>query len=128
MRALCGYNAQGSGGVEALDWAGTGRRAVMVRGQGQRMAGVALAALLLVAPALAWLVRPAGPMPRPAYAAPARADAAATRPAVHTPAVQAKSAYLMDANTGEALFQKFPHTRRPMASTTKLMTGLLAAE
>jgi D-alanyl-D-alanine carboxypeptidase len=30
--------------------------------------------------------------------------------------------------SGQALFQKFPDQRRPMASTTKLMTGLLAAE
>ncbi|HEV2125057.1 MAG TPA: glycosyl hydrolase family 8 [Chloroflexota bacterium] len=44
------------------------------------------------------------------------------------PPIRAKSAYVLDANTGAALFQKFPNSRRAMASTTKTMTGLLAAE
>jgi D-alanyl-D-alanine carboxypeptidase len=53
-------------------------------------------------------------------------QAAASTP--HAPAILAKSAYLLDISSGEALFQKFPTARRPMASTTKLMTGLLTAE
>ena len=44
------------------------------------------------------------------------------------PAVLAKSAYVLDVATGQPLFQKFATQRRPMASTAKLMTGLLAAE
>jgi hypothetical protein len=42
--------------------------------------------------------------------------------------VRAKSAYLLDATRGTPMFQKFPTERRHMASTAKLMTGLLAAE
>ena len=48
--------------------------------------------------------------------------------AVRAPGILARSAFLLEARSGAALFQKFPDTRRPMASTTKLMTGLLAAE
>ncbi len=48
--------------------------------------------------------------------------------AVRAPAVQARSAFLLDVASGAVLFQKFPDTRRPMASTTKTMTGLLAVE
>ncbi|MBE6767453.1 MAG: D-alanyl-D-alanine carboxypeptidase [Ruminococcaceae bacterium] len=42
--------------------------------------------------------------------------------------VSASSAVLMDAATGEVLFAKDADTPRAMASTTKLMTALLAAE
>ncbi len=38
------------------------------------------------------------------------------------------SAVVMEAESGEVLYAKDPHTARPMASTTKLMTALLAAE
>lgn len=38
------------------------------------------------------------------------------------------SAVVMEAESGEVLYTKDPHTARPMASTTKLMTALLAAE
>jgi serine-type D-Ala-D-Ala carboxypeptidase (penicillin-binding protein 5/6) len=48
--------------------------------------------------------------------------------AVRAPAILAKSAFLLDAGTSAAVFQKFPDTRRALASTTKLMTGLLAVE
>ncbi|HET7769811.1 MAG TPA: glycosyl hydrolase family 8 [Chloroflexota bacterium] len=48
--------------------------------------------------------------------------------AVRPPAVLADAAFLLEVHSGQALFQKFPDQRRPMASTTKLMTGLLAAE
>ncbi|MGH2367736.1 MAG: glycosyl hydrolase family 8, partial [Chloroflexota bacterium] len=68
-------------------------------------------------------------LPRVAHPAPLRPQASAPNPAsLRAPAVLAKSAYLMDAGTGAVLFEKFPTTRRPMASTAKLMTGLLAAE
>ncbi|MGI8423391.1 MAG: glycosyl hydrolase family 8, partial [Chloroflexota bacterium] len=66
---------------------------------------------------------PASPLP----AIPATAQALPPR-AVRTPAILAQSAFLLDVRRGVALFQKFPDTRRPMASTTKLMTGLLGAE
>lgn len=50
------------------------------------------------------------------------------RTAPHTPEIRAASAFVMDRDTGEALFARYPALRRPIASTTKLMTGLLAAE
>src|SRR5207302_10475892 len=50
------------------------------------------------------------------------------RVAVHTPRVQAKAAYLMDVDNGEVRIQKYANTRRRLASTTKLMTALLAVE
>ncbi|MDP9130128.1 MAG: serine hydrolase, partial [Candidatus Binatota bacterium] len=40
----------------------------------------------------------------------------------------AKSALLMDAATGRILFQKEPDLRLPPASTTKVMTAILALE
>lgn len=42
--------------------------------------------------------------------------------------VSSKSAVLMDGETGEVLYNKDMHTKRPMASTTKIMTGLLVFE
>ncbi len=44
------------------------------------------------------------------------------------PAVQAKSAILVDARTGTVLFEKDAHTHRPPASTTKIMTATLLLE
>ncbi|MBO5797190.1 MAG: D-alanyl-D-alanine carboxypeptidase, partial [Clostridia bacterium] len=42
--------------------------------------------------------------------------------------VSAASAVLIEATTGQVIFQKDAHTPRPMASTTKLMTALVAAD
>lgn len=42
--------------------------------------------------------------------------------------VSAKSAILLDADTGKVLFEKDAYTKRPMASTTKIMTSLLCLE
>lgn len=44
------------------------------------------------------------------------------------PGVSAASAVLMDADTGRVLYEKDSHTRRLIASTTKLMTALVALE
>ena len=38
------------------------------------------------------------------------------------------SAVVLEADGGEVVYQKDPHTPRPMASTTKLMTALVAME
>ena len=43
-----------------------------------------------------------------------------------TPRLRARSAILVDATTGRVLWALHPHRRRPIASTTKIMTGLLA--
>lgn len=42
--------------------------------------------------------------------------------------VAAPSAILVDANTGAVLWARRAHRRRPIASTTKIMTGILALE
>ena len=44
------------------------------------------------------------------------------------PSISASSAVLIDADTKSILYQKDAHTRRAMASTTKIMTALVAAE
>ena len=42
------------------------------------------------------------------------------------PSLRARSAILVDAGNGRVLWALRPHRRRPIASTTKIMTGLLA--
>lgn len=54
----------------------------------------------------------------------AKAPVAADTP----PAVSADAAVLMDVQTGDVLFDKQAHKRRPPASTTKIMTAILALE
>ncbi len=44
------------------------------------------------------------------------------------PDIQAGAAVLIDADTGTVLYRKSAHDSRPMASTTKVMTALLALE
>jgi len=44
------------------------------------------------------------------------------------PSTSAQAALLLDADTGEVLFEKNPHLPLPMASTTKVMTALLGVE
>ena len=44
------------------------------------------------------------------------------------PDVSAKSAILIEACSGEVIFSKNPDVRLPMASTTKIMTALVAIE
>ena len=47
---------------------------------------------------------------------------------IAAPKVSAASAVLMDADTGRVLYEKDSHTQRSIASTTKLMTALVALE
>ena len=42
--------------------------------------------------------------------------------------ISAKSAILVDAESGRVLFEKNADERSPIASTTKIMTGLLVCE
>ncbi|HEX6699366.1 MAG TPA: D-alanyl-D-alanine carboxypeptidase family protein [Gaiellaceae bacterium] len=44
------------------------------------------------------------------------------------PALSARAAILVDARTGRVLWSLRPHLRRPIASTTKIMTALLALQ
>lgn len=48
--------------------------------------------------------------------------------AAQPPAISAEAAILMDANSGRVLYEKDAHSRRLIASTTKLMTALVALE
>ena len=50
------------------------------------------------------------------------------RDAVALPAVAAESAVAIDAVTGRVLYAKAAHERRPPASTTKIMTAIVALE
>jgi len=52
----------------------------------------------------------------------------AAKPVAPKPAPTAKAMILMDAETGEVLYEKSPDARRPIASTTKIMTAILVAE
>jgi D-alanyl-D-alanine carboxypeptidase (penicillin-binding protein 5/6) len=54
--------------------------------------------------------------------------AAAAPPALAAPAVEARSAILVDAGTGDVLLSRRGSRRRSIASATKLMTALLALE
>ena len=53
---------------------------------------------------------------------------ALTAGAVGTPSVSAGSAIIINGDTGEVVFEKDADVRRSMASTTKIMTSLIAAE
>lgn len=44
------------------------------------------------------------------------------------PTISSQSACVMDVNTGEVVYAKNEHEQRPIASTTKIMTALLALE
>ena len=73
------------------------------------------------------------PRHEPVVIDPASIVTAGNVPAAQTPekapfAVDAKGAVLMDASTGEVLFQQDSHEKLPLASVTKVMTMLLVME
>lgn len=68
------------------------------------------------------------PLQHIAITEPLQASATAGPGTPGTPEVPAASAVLIDAKTGEVLYEKNAYHKRPMASTTKIMTALLAAE
>jgi len=89
-----------------------------------------LSILLFAALAAACSTTPTPP-PRPEVAIPppiAEPPAGATEvwPA-NAPKIFAESAILIDARSGKVLFQKNADSRRPVASTQKLLTGLIVA-
>jgi serine-type D-Ala-D-Ala carboxypeptidase (penicillin-binding protein 5/6) len=54
-------------------------------------------------------------------------DATSTKPAFGDVSIEAKSAYVYDAVTGEVLFEKNSDLQLPLASLTKVMTALAAS-
>ena len=54
--------------------------------------------------------------------------AASGAPQIKGPKVMAPAAIVIDASTGRVLWSKREHMRRPIASTTKIMTALVAME
>lgn len=48
--------------------------------------------------------------------------------ALEVPTIAAKSAIVIDVNSGAIIYEKNAYEKRPMASTTKIMTALLALE
>jgi serine-type D-Ala-D-Ala carboxypeptidase (penicillin-binding protein 5/6) len=98
------------------------------------LAACAAAAFLAVrhfhghaAPAAAAAARPhathQAPPPQPS-----RLLSAPTPPRQGFPAVTARTAVLVDADTGNVLWEKNAHARLPIASTTKIMTATLVLE
>jgi D-alanyl-D-alanine carboxypeptidase (penicillin-binding protein 5/6) len=80
---------------------------------------------------------PAAAAPPPPKAAPVHHEAAplkppklltAVRPLHGRPVVSARSAILVDADTGRVIWEKAANRRRPIASTTKIMTATLVLE
>ena len=69
-----------------------------------------------------------GPVPIRAPVRPLRLLSGAPALESHrfVPPLRARSAILVEAGTGRVLWALRPHPRRPVASTTKIMTGLLA--
>src|SRR5687768_3976236 len=55
-------------------------------------------------------------------------EAYAVDPSGAAPKLRVASAILIDANTGEVLLENNPDSRRPVASTQKLLTALMVAE
>ena len=74
------------------------------------------------------VVTPQTPVPpAPAVVTPPPTEAV-DLPPLHPPDIKAVSAILIDAVSGQVLYEKNADARRPMASTTKIMTALLFCE
>lgn len=80
-------------------------------------------ALIAAGSASAQTAEPTGPAPVPGVAS--TPEAAVARSA---PVLEAASAVLVEPVTGDVVYRLRPHQRRPIASTTKLMTALLVLE
>lgn len=64
--------------------------------------------------------------PTPTVATPTATAAALPRPIAPPPAISATAAYLLDPTTGTVYFTRNADLQAPMASTTKIMTALVA--
>ncbi len=102
----------GAGGAPA--WASLPASSVDV-GDRQAVAGARADGGPVVAPAATSPPAPQGPPPRRVRDLP-------------PPAIGAQAAVVIDGRSGAVLFEKDAHTPRPPASTTKILTALLALE
>lgn len=82
---------------------------------------------LVLALTIVWAIA-APAQPALAVRATATASPAAAAPLFEAPSVSAQNAAVVDAGTGEILWEKAGRTPVPMASTTKIMTAILAIE
>jgi len=90
------------------------------------LAGVLAAAL--AAPAAAQPVPPPTPVPPAGSPSPYPTALETPPPSTREPRVAAASAILADLDSGEVLWERNPDQRQPIASVTKIMTGLLVVE
>ena len=90
------------------------------------LAGVLAAAL--AAPAAAQPVPPPTPVPPAGSLSPYPTALETPPPSTREPRVAAASAILADLDSGEVLWERNPDQRQPIASVTKIMTGLLVVE
>jgi D-alanyl-D-alanine carboxypeptidase (penicillin-binding protein 5/6) len=90
------------------------------------LAGALAAAL--AAPAAAQPVPPPTPVPPAGSPSPYPTALETPPPSTREPRVAAASAILADLDSGEVLWERNPDQRQPIASVTKIMTGLLVVE
>jgi D-alanyl-D-alanine carboxypeptidase (penicillin-binding protein 5/6) len=82
----------------------------------------------LASPAAAQQVPPPTPVPPNGSPSPYPTALETPPPSTREPRVAAASAILADLDSGEVLWERNPDQRRPIASVTKIMTGLLVVE
>ncbi|HEX5948010.1 MAG TPA: D-alanyl-D-alanine carboxypeptidase family protein [Actinomycetota bacterium] len=91
-----------------------------------------LVAVLLAAvtalPVAAQQAPPPTPVPPDGSPSPYPTALETPRPSTREPRVAARSALLADLDSGNVLWERNPDERRPIASVTKVMTGLLVGE
>lgn len=88
----------------------------------------ALVVAALVTPAAAQKVPPPTPVPPAGSPSPYPTALDTPEPSTARPRVPAASVLLADLDSGRVLWQRNPDERRPIASVTKIMTGLLVVE
>ena len=85
-------------------------------------------AAITASPVAAQQVPPPTPVPPDGSPSPYPTALETPSPSTREPRVAAASALLADLDSGEVLWERNPDERRPIASVTKVMTGLLVVE
>jgi serine-type D-Ala-D-Ala carboxypeptidase (penicillin-binding protein 5/6) len=89
---------------------------------------LALATALVASPAAAQEAPPPTPVPPFGSPSPYPSSLETPEPSARTPELTAPAAVLLDLDSGAILFERRARERRPVASTTKIMTALLVLE